>query len=108
VSSGVADVRLENLVRQAAGDLGVNLSGEMRSAVLSAQAEAALGDTISFSAALARDAAGAASIEDIAVSSAVAGGLGSGEPWHAGEIAADLTAQLTDLGGLGDAVSGLA
>ncbi|EDQ33390.1 hypothetical protein HPDFL43_09147 [Hoeflea phototrophica DFL-43] len=106
VRSGVADVRLENLVRQAAGDLGVNLSGDIRSAVLSAQAEAVLGDTISFSAALARDAAGAASIEDIAVSSAVAAASGQASLGTQGEIAADLKAQLTDLGGLGDAISG--
>lgn len=106
LSSGVADIRLENLVRQAAGGLGVNLSGEIRSAVLSAQAEAALGDTISFSAALTRDVGGATSIEDIAVSSAVAEATAQATLGAQGEIAADLSARLTDLGGFGEAVSG--
>lgn len=106
VSSGVANIRLENLVRQVAGDLGVELSGDLRSAVLSAQAEAALGDTISFSAAATRDAAGVTNIEDIVVSSAVAEASGQASLSVEGDVAADLTARLSDLRGLGDGISG--
>jgi translocation and assembly module TamB len=106
IRSGVADLGLASLTLSPAGDLSVQLSGTMRSAILSSQADSLLGESVDFSADLSRSAAGASAVRDLVMTSPRIEVSGKAELDAEGEIAAELSAVLSDLSGLGDGIAG--
>ncbi|MEQ8479107.1 MAG: translocation/assembly module TamB domain-containing protein [Hoeflea sp.] len=106
IRSGVADLGLASLTLSPSGDLSVRLWGNMRSAIVSEQAESILGESVDFSADLSRSAAGASAVRDLVMTSPRVEVTGRAELDAEGEIAAEISAALADLSGLGEGISG--
>jgi len=106
VQTGVAEVGIDGLSYGNAGALQASLAGTIRNAVLSAQAPELLGPDTAFKGEVALDEAGALTVRDFQLTSefmTASGGVAlSGE----GEIAGDIEANVADLSGFNDAVSG--
>jgi len=106
VGSGVARIGIENLSYGGAGTLQASLAGTIRNAVLSAQAPNMLGPDTDFTGEVALDEAGALTVRDFQLTSEfmiASGGVAlSGD----GELAGDIEANVADLSGINDAVSG--
>jgi translocation and assembly module TamB len=106
IRSGVADLGLDSLTLSPSGDLSVRLSGNMRSAIVSQQAESVLGETVDISADLSRSAAGASAVRDLVMTSPRVEVTGGAELDAEGKIAAEVSAALADLSGFGEGISG--
>ncbi|WP_420409585.1 translocation/assembly module TamB domain-containing protein [Hoeflea sp.] len=106
IRSGVADLGLASLSVSPARDVSLRLSGSMRSAILSEQAASLLGESIDFSADLSRRAAGASEVRNLVLTSPGLEISGEAQLDAEGEIAAEISAVLDDLSGLGEGVSG--
>ena len=106
IESGVAAVAIEDVAFNQADGLAARLSGTLRSAVLSDQAPKMLGDTMEFAGVVARDATGALTVQDFQISSEFAKASGGVALGIDGQIAGDVAASLSNLGGLNEAVSG--
>ena len=104
--TGVAAVTIEDFSFYGAGALAASLSGTMRNAVLSAQAQEALGPDTIFQAEVSRDEAGAVTVSGFEASSSSLKASGSVALSAEGEIAGDVEAAFSRLAGAGDAVSG--
>ncbi|WP_422370294.1 translocation/assembly module TamB domain-containing protein [Hoeflea sp.] len=106
IRSGVADLGLASLTISPARDVSVRLSGTMRSAIVSEQAESLLGQSVDFSADLSRSADGVSAVRDLVMSSPRVEVMGEAQLDAEGEIAAELSAVLADISGLGEGLSG--
>ena len=106
VRSGVATVRLADVSYDGAGALGADLSGAIRSAVLSAQASDMLGAEVKFQGEIAQDADGGLAVRDFQIASEFAEASGGFALNTDGEIAGDIDASLSRLAGADETVSG--
>ncbi|MCY0095298.1 translocation/assembly module TamB domain-containing protein [Hoeflea ulvae] len=106
VSSGVANVVMQDLAYDSAGGLAAQLSGTLRTAVLSAEAPKMLGATMEFGGEVARDDAGAVTVRDFQLSTDVVKASGGVALGSEGEIAGDIAASISSLAGVSEAVSG--
>ncbi|MBC7283925.1 translocation/assembly module TamB domain-containing protein [Hoeflea sp.] len=106
IQTGVAEVALEGLSYSGAGALQASLAGTIRNAVLSAGAPEMLGPDTDFKGEVTLDEAGALTVRDFQLTSELmtaSGGVAlSGE----GGIAGDIEANVADLSGFNDAVTG--
>ncbi|KJS10219.1 MAG: hypothetical protein VR78_14360, partial [Hoeflea sp. BRH_c9] len=106
IESGVASVAIEDVVFNQTDGLAARLSGTLRTAILSAEAPKMLGDDMEFAGVVARDKAGAVTVQDFQLSSEFAKASGGVALGSDGEIAGDIAASLSNPAGLNEAVSG--
>lgn len=104
--TGVAAVTFEDFSFNGAGGLAASLSGTMRNAVLSAQAEEVLGPDTIFQAEVSRDEAGAVTVSGFEASSSSLKASGRVALSAEGEIAGDVEVAFSRPAGESDAVSG--
>ena len=106
VTTGVAEIAIENASYAAAGALQAGLAGTIRTAVLSERAAEILGADTKFTADLALDEIGALAVRDFQLASEFATASGGVALSGEGEIAGDIQASLSRLAGVNEAVSG--